>query len=603
MRRKKDDRDEPRESDPTLLVRIAEGFHAAAFAAVSAVVLLSPWFFGSWEMWWFWGMATVLAAGFLCSGAGTVIETAFIGPNDAHPHHRISGRAMIALALCVPFLLYALIRSTYPSAPGFPLVEMECERSLLLFFSPVGLALVLLLSSRPRWRRALLWAAFVNAAVLSVYALINHFQTNDTRILWVAANDFRYTGRLSGSFYCPNHYSAYVNLFICVLLGAAFTVRVRWWKVLLFLSAAAAFLVPNYYSLSRGGLGALAIGLFLTAPVFAFRGRALWKRALVGLFVVGVLVGGVLFVRYGTTEGTISPDRLTEIRPHRPRACTLVQTDGTETTGDFVRFEKRGFQIRRMDGETERVPIASVSSIRFQPDSVANGPRCRDRMIAKGLDRDLYADLLSFDAASGVSYRAFNPVMNRLSGHPLWEEWINAEDFASFRKRFWDAFFFSFDRGWYIGAALRAWRSNPVWGIGPGQHSPRWAQFAPSDPGKRPENGDPKTMRKPRRTNTGYHLYEVHSDWTQLLEEYGIVGFVLFLIPMVGLFVLLVLRQNPCAQGDGPALARSLPLGMMFAFAGLFVHSFFDFSLQIPAIVWTLSFLLSCALLESGQRS
>ena len=602
MRKKAEDsRNESREGDPTPLVRIAEGLHVAAFAAVSAVVLLSPWFFGSWEMWWFWGMATVLAAGFLCSGLGTVIETAFIGPNDPHPHHRIPGRAMIALALCAPFLFYALVRSTMPSAPGFPLVEMECERSLMLFFTPVGLSLVLLLSSRPRWRRALLWAALANAAVLSVYGLVNHFQTNDTRILWVAANDFRYTGRLSGSFYCPNHFAAYVNLFICLLLGAAFTVRVRWWKVLLLLLAAVALLVPDYLSLSRGGLGALAIGLCATAPFAAFRGRALWKRLLAGPGLVAVLVCAVLFVRYATTTVALPPDGIDSVRSASARACTVVRADGTEASGSFVRFEKGAFQIRRDDGTVARIPSGAVSAVRFDPAS-GDGPRMRDTVASRQRGLVYQADLLSYDARTGFSFRAYNPIMNRLAGHPLWKAWVESKDMAEFRAKFADVFFFSFDRGQYIAAALRAWRSNPVWGIGPGQHSPRWAQFAPSDPGKRPVNGDPKTMRRPRLTGTGYHLYEVHSDWTQLLEEYGIVGFSLFLIPMTGIFVLLVLRQAPCAQGDGPALARSLPLGALFASAGLFVHSLFDFSLQIPAIVWTLAFLLSCALLENGQR-
>ena len=600
-RRGENDRDDAREGDPTLLVRVAEGFHAAAFAAIAAVVLLSPWFFGSWEMWWFWGMTTVLAAGCLCSGVGTVIETAFIGPNDPHPHHRVTGRAMIALALCVPFLSYALLRSTMPSAPGFPLVEMECERSLLLFFTPIGLSLVLLLSSRPRWRRALLWFAIANAAVLSAYGMVNHFRTNDTRILWVAANDFRYTGRLSGSFYCPNDYAAYANLFICLLLGAAFTVRVRWWKALLFLLAAAAFLVPDYLSLSRGGMGALAIGLFLTAPVFGFRGRAVWKRLLAGPGLVALLVCAVLIVRYGTTTRTLAPDRIESVRPACDKACTMVRTDGTEASYAFVRFENGAFQIRRDDGTVARIPVAAVSSVRFNPAS-GEGPRMRDAVAARQRGVVYSADLLSFDARTGFSFRAYNPIMNRLAGHPLWKAWVEARDVAEFRDKFADVFVYQFDRGQYISAALRAWRTNPVWGIGPGQHSPRWAQFAPTDPGVRPTNGDPKTMRRPRLTNTGYHLYEVHSDWTQLLEEYGIVGLSLFLLPMTGVLVLLVLRQMPCAQGDGSALARSLPLGVLFASAGLVVHSFFDFVLQIPAIVWTLAFLISCALLESGQR-
>ena len=290
-----------------------------------------------------------------------------------------------------------------PSAPGFPLVEMECERSLLLFFTPVGLSLVLLLSSRPRWRRALLWAALANAAVLSVYGLVNHFQTNDTRILWVAANDFRYTGRLSGSFYCPNHFAAYANLFICLLLGAAFTVRVRWWKVLLLLLAAVALLVPDYLSLSRGGMGALAIGLCATAPFAAFRGRALWKRLLAGPGLVAVLVCAVLFVRYATTTVALPPDGIDSVRSAGARACTVVRADGTEASGSFVRFEKGAFQIRRADGTVARIPSGAVSAVRFDPAS-GDGPRMRDAVASRQRGLVYQADLLSYDARTGFSF-------------------------------------------------------------------------------------------------------------------------------------------------------------------------------------------------------
>ena len=141
-----------------------------------------------------------------------------------------------------------------------------------------------------------------------------------------------------------------------------------------------------------------------------------------------------------------------------------------------------------------------------------------------------------------------------------------------------------------------------MWCIGPGQHSNRWAEFAATPDGVVPQKEDWSDLRRPRQMNDEFHLYEVHSDWTQLLEEFGIVGLALFLIPVVGVVAILVSRQRRVAEGDASALARSLPLGALLCVVMIALQSFGDFSLQTPAVVWTLSFVVSAAVLESGQR-
>ena len=192
-----------------------------------------------------------------------------------------------------------------------------------------------------------------------------------------------------------------------------------------------------------------------------------------------------------------------------------------------------------------------------------------------------------------------NPVLARCEKHAAIQAVLHyRENGEKARATLSEAFHYQFDRGMYIDAALRAWRSSPVIGIGPGQHSPRWPQFAASDDGD--ATADPPKF--PRLTNHYYHSYEVHSDWVQLLEEFGIVGFVLFLVAaLCCLGTLFVARAQSFSRHRHylrPA-DRVFPLCAILCAVSLVFHSFGDFSLQIPAVTWAFATLLALGLLSS----
>ena len=592
-----------REEELSLLARAAEWLHLGAFCCAGAAVLVSPLLFGSWEMWWFWPMALLVFLACLLCGAGALVESALL-PRGAPraPHRHMPLRALAALALCVPFLAYASVRALFPSGPGSPLVAMECERSLLLFFTPVALALVMLLSSRPAWRHRLLWGAIGVAAAVSAIGLWSHFATGDTQVLWSQGTDFAYNGRLSGTFFCPNHYSAYANLFICLLLAAALTPRVARWKAALFALAAAALLVPNFLSLSRGGLASLALGLAIAVPVFGLRGRSPWRRAAFAAGSVALVLVLALGARYASSVRLFPGEGVTAVRFERPRSADVSYADGRTVRARVAGFDRGQFHLFEEGAEKRiSVPTSRIARVVFAPRPAdrSEGWRMSDALRApKGPVR--HGDALRWENGDWT-LRAYNPLMGRVAGHALWKAWAGAESGAAFREKLHDAFWYSFDRGQYIGSALRAWRSNPVWGIGPGQHSNRWAEFEATPDGVRPDpDGPAESFRRPRHAGYGKHLYEVHSDWTQLLEEYGLAGLALFLLPLGGVLWILCDRQRPVAAGDGPALARSLPLGALLYCVVLILHSFGDFSLQMPSIVWLLAFVLSSAVLENG---
>lgn len=152
-------------------------------------------------------------------------------------------------------------------------------------------------------------------------------------------------------------------------------------------------------------------------------------------------------------------------------------------------------------------------------------------------------------------------------------------------------------RGRMVAGALRAWQSAPVFGIGPGMHQNRWPDFAPSN------DGDREAGKRPTLINEYFHSYEVHSDWVQLLEEYGAVGFVLFLLPAGMAFFQLQrgLRRESARwqrhHGRTPRESdHALVLGGLLLMVTMGVHSLGDFNLQMPATVWMFSALLAIAL-------
>ena len=561
--------------------------HSAAFILLSANIILSPWCYGSWEQWWFWPMMLLLLAAGFCSGVGALAESILPDALKSSLTGRFrSSRKIAALGIAAaPFLLYALARSQYPSGMNRPLVALHAERSLLLLFSPVLIAFVSFLSLTRRRLRILFAAMLANIAVIAFYGALMRLccaifpYPDDPKagldlVLWTRLP--YYFGRAKGTFYCPSHFSAFINFGICILTAIAFLPPgkngISLKRRIAAGAAALLLLFPNSLSQSRGGMISLALALAIGIPAFAMRGY------------------------------------------------------------------KRSFRIL--------APLGFIALI------------C---------------------AAFFIMLEATN-VGNRLKSNSVYRVLTDksaAEKSETLGKRISNAFWYDFDRGQYIDSALRAWKSNPIVGIGPGQHAVRWPEFDATrvthdgSPIERPVDGDLTTMRRPRLTNDSVQLYEVHSDWTQLLEEFGVIGILLFL-PLIVLLMIslygnqtLTLRkaeisaakqnsgsdadaENADAEGDGDdddgeeedeeeiaarrAATRrtrrrrrhsrnhrvrdtipwrsgesatpfelSFPLAAMLCALVIIIHSLGDFSLQIPSLTWMLSFILTAGILSASK--
>jgi hypothetical protein len=158
-------------------------------------------------------------------------------------------------------------------------------------------------------------------------------------------------------------------------------------------------------------------------------------------------------------------------------------------------------------------------------------------------------------------------------------------------------------RGRMYGGAIRAWKTSPWTGIGPGMHQNLWPQFAATNDGDR-ERGIWPTL-----TNNNFHSYEVHSDWLQLLEEYGITGVILFIFPM-GILIFFILSGIHAVSVQSRKREYDIKEDMQFvyllsallALVTMGFHSLGDFNLQMPATVWILSAVISMPFRYGEQK-
>jgi O-antigen ligase len=163
----------------------------------------------------------------------------------------------------------------------------------------------------------------------------------------------------------------------------------------------------------------------------------------------------------------------------------------------------------------------------------------------------------------------------------------------------------SSDRYQMISAALRGWKMAPVVGIGPGMHQHYWPHTAAS------EDGDRASNRWPTYLNSNYHSYEAHSDWAQLLEEFGAIGFLL-VVASAGLIAAVLVRdlrtegrrwrrygkRDVACVGVDP---YAVPLAGLLALVAMLVHSLGDFNLQMPATGWVLAAMVAIPLARDGR--
>jgi hypothetical protein len=116
--------------------------------------------------------------------------------------------------------------------------------------------------------------------------------------------------------------------------------------------------------------------------------------------------------------------------------------------------------------------------------------------------------------------------------------------------------------------AVRLWRENVWWGIGPNHYNYRFREYRPQSEQKQPDR--------------------VHNDYLNTLTDYGIAGVALAFSAWVLLYSGVIktwrfVRGNPGDLGGGNSNKFALVLGTSLGLLAMLVHSIVDFNMHIPA--------------------
>jgi O-antigen ligase len=105
--------------------------------------------------------------------------------------------------------------------------------------------------------------------------------------------------------------------------------------------------------------------------------------------------------------------------------------------------------------------------------------------------------------------------------------------------------------------ALRMWKSHPITGFGLGNFAESYPQY--------------------RSFYTDFFVNELHDDYAQLLVETGIFGF------LAGISFVIITWIRGISAIKAPNSGANLRLATLAGCVGIFIHSFADFNLHIPA--------------------
>jgi O-antigen ligase len=228
-----------------------------AWAATVMAVAVAPWFFGAWEMWWFWLFTALIAIGIMALGLRLVAGSF----PEEDPSVR---RSLWILGTAVPFLVYAVVRGL--SSPVF----MDAERSVLLHISGVAVAAMVAFGMQPRQRRLLFALLFLSLAAMAVYGIANHILAGSRLVLWRPSYE-QYAGRATGPYFCPDHFAGAMELLFCMSAGLLLDRAGRGMAVRVVAGAAALLAATGVLlSKSRGaGMTLIVIGACILVWGFA----------------------------------------------------------------------------------------------------------------------------------------------------------------------------------------------------------------------------------------------------------------------------------------------------------------------------------------------
>ena len=223
---------------------------------------VAPWFFGAWEVWWFWPFVVLLAVGCLLAGISLLLGDGYF-----------PRRAVWPLLFCLPFCIYILLHWWLRDA-----VFLNAQRAVLLHVTGVLVAVLVVFWMRDHQLRWLFWGLFASLVAMSIYGILNHGLTGSQLVLWRPGYE-QYAGRATGPYFCPNHFAGAMEILIFMGLG---------------------LVLDRASSTRRRACGGVGIVLGLIAAVMSLsRGSGMTLAAVFALVMVVGFYQWPLSVRHG----------------------------------------------------------------------------------------------------------------------------------------------------------------------------------------------------------------------------------------------------------------------------------------------------------------
>ena len=147
-----------------------------------------------------------------------------------------------------------------------------------------------------RWRWVLgllLLAGTLNAW----YGLIHYFQGLPDRVLWYdrSVEGAAYGPRVSGTYFCPNHWASFLAMLSALALALVFTPECGVFLRLLAAYALLTFLPAIHVSQSRAGWIGVAAGLLVTALALVWRRSRIWFAIMLVILPMALTGAAVLY--------------------------------------------------------------------------------------------------------------------------------------------------------------------------------------------------------------------------------------------------------------------------------------------------------------------
>ena len=141
------------------------------------------------------------------------------------------------------------------------------------------------------WRWAL-GILLVAAAANALFGVYNHIRGTPENVLWFnrLAEGVNYEQRISGTYFCPNHWANWLALLAPVAFALVFATQAGVVLRVLAAGALLTFFPAIHVSQSRAGLVGLACGLMVTALALVWRRNRVWFALL--LVVLPLLAAG-----------------------------------------------------------------------------------------------------------------------------------------------------------------------------------------------------------------------------------------------------------------------------------------------------------------------